>query len=198
MQISINGQDWHHVTQPQKPYSFYYYDSPHIDALHPAFGPVKATIQKYLYLEGRNFKCPDASCSNLRVTFRDANNNTINMKGEWVNATYVRCLIPKYSKPDELVVELTLNGQDYTNDGKKYGYFDPYVLNAEPRLISVEGTTKVKVKGFGFVNSGQTKSLFNSTKEQLNCKGDKCIKGAEYIDKNTLLTKTFPQTEVNF
>ena len=154
MQISINGQDWHHVIQPQKPYSFYYYDSPHIDSLHPAFGPVKATVQKYLYIEGRNFKCPDVNCANLRVTFKDANNNTINMKGEWVNATYVRCLIPKYSKPDELVVELTLNGQDYTNDGKKYGYFDPYVLNAEPRLISVEGTTKVKVKGFGFVNSG--------------------------------------------
>jgi hypothetical protein len=40
----------------------------------------------------------------------DANNNTINVKGEWMNDTYVRCLIPKYTKPDELVVELTLNG----------------------------------------------------------------------------------------
>jgi hypothetical protein len=88
----------------------------------------------------------------------DANNNSINVKGEWVNETYVRCLIPKYTKPDELIVELTLNGQDYTNDNKKYGYFDPYVLNAEPRLISVEGTTKVKIKGFGFVDSKQTKS----------------------------------------
>ena len=46
-----------------------------------------------------------------------------------------------------------MNGKDYTNDGKTYGYFDPYVLNAEPRLISVEGTTKVRIKGFGFVNS---------------------------------------------
>lgn len=75
------------------------------------------------------------------------------VKGEWVNQTFVRCLIPKYTKPDELVVELTLNGQDFTNDGKKYGYFDPYVLNAEPRLISVDGTTKVNIRGFGFVNS---------------------------------------------
>jgi len=49
-----------------------------------------------------------------------------------------------------------MNGLDYTGDGKTYGYFDPYVLNAEPRLISVEGTTKVRIKGFGFVDSGTT------------------------------------------
>ena len=61
-----------------------------------------------------------------------------------------------------LRVELTLNGQDYTDDKKTYGYFDPYVLDASPRLISVDGTTIVNIKGFGFVNSGETKSLENS------------------------------------
>ena len=75
------------------------------------------------------------------------------VKATLVNETFVRVKIPKYTKPDVLRVELTLNGKDYTNDGKNYGYFDPYVLNAEPRLISVEGTTIVRIKGFGFVNS---------------------------------------------
>ena len=115
-----------------------------------------------MYIEGRNFVCPDVNCTMLRVRFTDALNNSIYVKGEYVNSTSVRCLIPKYTKPDELFVELTLNEQDYTNDNKKYGYFDPYVLNAEPRLISVEGTTKVMIKGFGFVNSNQTKALFNN------------------------------------
>lgn len=45
----------------------------------------------------------------LKVRFTDALNNSIYVKGEWVNSTSVRCLIPKYTKPDELVVELTMN-----------------------------------------------------------------------------------------
>lgn len=56
-----------------------------------------------------------------------------------------------------LRVEITFNEIDFTNDGHTYGYYDPYVLNAEPRLISTDGTTKVRIKGFGFVNSNSTK-----------------------------------------
>lgn len=78
------------------------------------------------------------------------------IKATYLNETFVRVKIPKYTKPDVLRVELTLNSKDYTNDKQNYGYFDPYVLNAEPRLISVEGTTIVRIKGFGFVNSSQT------------------------------------------
>jgi dTDP-4-dehydrorhamnose 3,5-epimerase-like enzyme len=83
-----------------------------------------------------------------------------------------------------------MNGEDYTNDGKTYGYFDPYVLNAEPRLISVEGTTKVRIMGFGFVNSSQTKSMISSGSNNYNliCNGGSCIKDATYIDKSTLET----------
>jgi aspartate carbamoyltransferase regulatory subunit len=66
------------------------------------------------------------------------------------------------------------------------------VLNAEPRLISVEGTTKVKIIGFGFVDSKETKSLLNTTEHTLNCQGKDCIKNAEFINTNTLITPTFP------
>jgi hypothetical protein len=96
-----------------------------------------------------------------------------------------------------LKVELTLNGLDYTADQKTYGYFDPYVVNAFPRLISVEGTTRVSIKGFGFVNSNQTKSLVSSaTTNTLLCGGSPCIKEATFIDKNTLETTTHPQSIV--
>lgn len=198
MQISLNNQDWQNVVPPQKPYSFLYYESPHIIALHPAYGPVKAKVQNYVYIEGNNFVCPDTNCTNLKVRWQDPVGNYIYVKGEYVNSTYVRCLIPKYTKPEELTVEVTFNEQDYTNDGKRYGYFDPYVLNAEPRLISVEGTTKVHIKGFGFVNSSVTKALFNSSASSLQCQLQNCVKPAQFISSQELITPTYPQTIVNY
>ena len=54
-----------------------------------------------------------------------------------------------------LKVEVSMNGDDYTTDGLTYGYFDPYILEVHPRLISTTGNTVVKVKGIGFVDSGE-------------------------------------------
>jgi hypothetical protein len=51
------------------------------------------------------------------------------MPGTLVNSNTIKCKIPKYTKPDVLRVELTLNGDDYTNDNRTYGYYDPYVID---------------------------------------------------------------------
>jgi hypothetical protein len=91
------------------------------------------------------------------------------LKAELISDTKVKVKIPKYTKPDVLRVELTLNGIDFTADKKTYGYFDPYVLNAEPRLIATDGSTMLKIKGFGFVNSGKSQSLFNGTNKKMQC-----------------------------
>ena len=151
-------------------------------------------------IEGYNFYCPNLSCKeHLYVRFGEPPNQQIMVKGEWISEKMVRCKIPKYTKPDVLRVELTLNGQDFTNDMKTYGYFDPYVLDAIPRLISVDGSTKVLVKGFGFVNSGNTLAKYDSEKEHLvtDSKHD-CIKEATFIDKNTLETTTYAQSVVMY
>ena len=132
------------------------------------------------------------------VRWQDYNGNFIYVSGIWLNSTFVKCLIPKYTKPDVLIVELTLNGEDYTNDLRKYGFYDPYVLNAEPRLISVEGTTKVLLKGFGFVNSSQTKALFWNPASDVNCGGKPCEKTAEYLGPTKMKTSTYPQAVVNY
>ena len=198
LQISLNNQDWQNAPLPKKPYTFFYYDSPHIIALHPTFGPVKAKKDQYMDIEGTNFNCPDPSCSDLYVRFGEKD-QAIYMKGTYTNQTFIRCKIPKYTRPDVLRVELTLNNKDYTNDAKTYGYYDPYVLNAEPKLISVEGTTMVRIKGFGFVNSGETKAQYSGINNlTLQCNGQPCIKPAEFIDKNTLYTSTFPQNFMNY
>lgn len=177
-----------------EPYSFTYYDAPHITKLSPTFGPVKDKRNRTMEIEGYNFYCPNLSCKeHLYVRFGEPPNQQILVKGEWISEKLIKCKIPKYTKPDVLRVELTLNGEDYTNDQKTYGYFDPYVLDAIPRLISVDGTTIVLVKGFGFVNSGNTLAKFDSEKDHLVTDGKQdCIKTATFIDKNTLETTTLP------
>jgi hypothetical protein len=121
------------------------------------------------------------------------------IKGEWISNTVIKCKIPKYTKPDVLRVEITLNGEDFTHDGKTYGYFDPYVLDAVPRLINVDGSTKVQIKGFGFVDSGTTQAKFDSEKEHLVTSGKQnAVTDAKFIDKNTLLTNTLPQTALSY
>lgn len=157
-------------------------------------------------IEGTGFECPDANCTDLKVRFGEPPNHAIYVPGTYLNESFISCPIPKYTMPEVLNVEATFNDEDYTTDGLKYGYYDPYVLNARPRLISVEGTTKVEIIGFGFVLSNQTKSLFDApgTDRFLYCgeRGEnnapRCIKDAEYIDQNTLLTNTFPQHMVNY
>jgi hypothetical protein len=62
-----------------------------------------------------------------------------------------------------LKVEFTVNGKDWTNDGRTFGFFDPYILRAEPALVSIDGTTKIRLKGFGFVNTTTSKSLIRSS-----------------------------------
>ena len=70
------------------------------------------------------------------------------------NSNEIEVYIPKYTKPDILPVEVSMNGRDFTNDKVSYGFYDAFVIDVEPRLVSKKGGTKMTVKGFGFVNSG--------------------------------------------
>lgn len=66
----------------------------------------------------------------------------------------------------------------------------------KPRLINARGTTKVRLYGFGFVNSTGTdlKTKFGTVdKGELACPNKACVMMAEYIDKVTIETTTFPQ-----
>ena len=107
--------------------------------------------------------------------------------------------MPPYTKPDVLFVEMTGNDESYTNDNKTYGFFDPFVVDAEPKLLSVDGTTMVNVTGIGFVNSGNTQVLYNNRSDPIEC-GDSgsCVKSARFVDKNTLETSSFPQASVKY
>ena len=111
-------------------------------------------------------------------------------------------MIPKYTKPDVLAVEISMNGRDYTNDKVTYGFYDAFVIDVSPRLISKKGGTKLSIRGFGFVDSGasEVSSKFGSKEAgELVCNNQTpCINSAKFIDKNTITTVSPPQNSVNY
>ena len=84
-----------------------------------------------------------------------------------------------------------MNGDDYTNDHVTYGFYDAYVIDVVPKLIPIQGGTKLTVKGFGFVNTEHgVKSKFGSKdKGEFGCNtGSPCIVPATFIDGNNIET----------
>lgn len=95
-----------------------------------------------------------------------------------------------------------MNGIDYTNDRVTYGFFDAFVLDVRPKLISKRGGTKLSVKGFGFVNSGtsELKAKFaTQTGDELVCNGvSPCESPATFVDKNTMYTYSVAHSSVEY
>ncbi len=72
------------------------------------------------------------------------------------------------------------------------------MLDVQPRLISTSGSTKVRLIGFGFVNSGQLKSkIHHVMRGEFVCNGE-CTWPSEFIDKKTMESPTFPRSQVLF
>ena len=89
-------------------------------------------------------------------------------------------------KPDVLRVEITFNGIDYTSDNKTYGYYDPYLIDVKPRLIAKDGSTKLKLIGLGFADSGQIKVSFNNVSSPITCHGQICSQPGTFVDSHTV------------
>lgn len=198
MQITLNGQDWHSVLNPETGNSYLYYAAPHVTSLSPSFGHVKTTKDQIIEINGNGFACYDDDCSDLMCRFGNEPNSYIFVKAQLVSSTQVKCKVPQYTKPDVLNVEVTVNGESYTNDNKTFGYFDPFVLDANPKLLASDGSTNVQIKGIGFVDSGQCKAAYQNHSSTIYCGGNVCGKPAAFLDKNTLNTTSFPRSEVKY
>lgn len=81
-----------------------------------------------------------------------------------------------------------MDGEDYTSDGREFGFFDPYILRVDPKLVTTKGNTTIRIKGYGFVNvsSDQIRVRYGSHDRPLVCGENKeeCVKHARYINKN--------------
>ena len=109
--------------------------------------------------------------------------------------------VPKYTKPDILPVDISMNGKDYTNDKVTYGFYDAFVLDVAPRLISKRGGTKLWIRGFGFVNSGSNEisAKFGSMQGELDCNRNvPCTVPAKFLDKHTIQAESLPQSTVAY
>jgi hypothetical protein len=133
-----------------------------VTKIDPSFGHVKSKKTQTIELTGTGFACVDSDCEELKCRFGNHPGQYVYVKAEFISSTNIKCNVPTYTRPDVVNVEVTINDESYTNDNKTYGFFDPFVLDANPRLIATDGTTKVDIKGIGFVNSGQTRALFNN------------------------------------
>jgi hypothetical protein len=54
----------------------------------------------------------------------------------------------------------------------------------------------VKIRGIGFVNSGELKGIFQDSKDEILCSGSPCIHKAEFIDSKHITMDSFPQKDV--
>jgi hypothetical protein len=147
------------------------YAGPRVTGVNPTYGVTKSS--KPLEISGENFNCPDSDCSKIKVRFTNKAGDEIYRNGQKGSTDVIRCLTPAYPAPETLTVDVSLNGLDYSNEKVTFGYIDPFVLQVEPRLISARGTTKVSLKGYGFVRIEDSKmqAALKNENETLTCAG---------------------------
>jgi hypothetical protein len=161
----------------------------------PTFGVTKNPNNQRLQVFGENFECPAGDCSQLKVRFRNAQGRDIFTEGRMEENGAVSCLIPKYPAPETLDVDVSFNDQDFTNNGVKFGYHDPFIDDVQPRLLSAKGTTVLKISGYGFVQLQDSKDqiAFQKDQQTLNCTDTECTKSYTVQNENLCTVGTFPR-----
>lgn len=59
LEISLNKVDFLPIMPKHLPYSYTYYEDPHVESINPSFGPVKPEVERILIIKGRNFNFPE-------------------------------------------------------------------------------------------------------------------------------------------
>jgi len=111
--------------------TFWYYNEPQVTVVEPNLGP--ETGGNEIELRGDNFKPfhteeGELDIRNSTYCAFTAFNPPIMTKATVTNSTRARCKAPPSYYWRETNVELTLNAQNYTNDGTKYYYYKPPFL----------------------------------------------------------------------
>jgi len=182
LEISPEGQTW--IPVPSTSISFY--NSPQIDTVEPTFGKIKqqgATIK----VNGRYFECQDDACANLKCSFSGSNFQVVT-KGVRKSSTTIICDLPVVSRPEETLVQISVDGVDYTAQKVYYTFYSAFVVNVNPAYVPVEGNIPVRVYGFGFANTGKLQVRLENSKDNsvLYCSKSQCVFPATYISTNEL------------
>lgn len=176
---------------------FTYYTLPNITAVEPLFGPLKQTEDTdEIEVTLDNYFCNE-NCDNIMCRYK-SENNVFFEKGRYERPNTVNCSLPGVNMPENYNVEVTFNGDDYTNNGMNYTFYDPYVLKVVPQMVSSKGGTKLDIFGFGFANSGDNlKAKFGSSDNRLRCDLRNCAVAAEYVSESQIKAVTYPMEMVS-
>ncbi|CAI2384727.1 unnamed protein product [Moneuplotes crassus] len=194
--LSLNDHQFYELYQKNKGFSFKYMSSPFVTHINPEFGEIRRSNDMTIDVHGNSFDCPNNNCNDVTCKF-GTDPNSIVIKGYRQSSNLIKCPIPDYPQPDVLDVEVSMNGKDYSNNKVHFGFYDPFVLRVEPRLVSKSGTTKVEISGFGFVdstNAGGLKVLYDNDRGSYYCNKNrnKCVVDAGFVDKNKIVASTLP------
>ena len=200
--LSLNNHQFYELYHQNQEYSFEYVSSPFVTSIDPEFGEVRQAETVSIDVHGRNFDCDSDGWGNVRWKFGKDPEEII-VKGQRIASDLIKCPLPNYPQPNVLDVEVTLNGKDYSNNGKQFGFYDPFVLQVSPKLISKTGSTRVEIKGFGFVNSqnvGGLKVLYDNDLDQYFWTNNlsKWAVDATFVDKNKITAPTLPLDMIKY
>jgi hypothetical protein len=176
----------------------HFYNGPRVTAVNPTFGVTKNPRGLNMFVSGRNFECPQNDCSRIKVRFTNERGDMIFEDGKMKPDGTIECKIPEYPAPETLDVDVSFNGIDFTNDGVKYGFMDPYVLDIKPKLISRAGTTEITMYGYGFVQSDAESAIIEmiQSNKALTIGGNPATKTYTVINEHQVKAGTFDFTQV--
>jgi len=194
LQLSYNDENY--VTVENKQFS--YFNLPNITDINPKYGPLKSNNFDEIKVYLDNYYCRADDCNERIVCKYKSKNNVFFERGVYLGPNRISCLVPQVNIPESFNIEVSFNeGEDYTNNGFKYTFYDPYVIRIEPQMISSKGKTKIKIHGYGFAESGENlKVKFGSVGRSIKCDEKPCIVSGEYVTENLILAETFPRKEV--
>ena len=195
LQLSYNEENFCSYNQT---YTFFL--MPNITEINPMYGPLKTPEKQKVTVKLDNYYCSD-NCDQIKCRYKSSN-NIIYEKGEYLAPDTISCDVPSVSNPDSYNLEASFNnGDDFTNNGLNYTFYDPYVIRVEPQMVSSKGNTTVSIYGYGFADSGKNlKVLFGSENNEegnkLTCDYKSCVTQGEYVDSHVVKVKTFPRKEI--
>ncbi len=174
--ITLNNQQFSNKVD------YWYFEFPSIYMLDPNRGP--DTGGTHVLLKGNNFdpfgRYPIKNYNDTFCRFGPLGL----VPAQVLNSTKVICVSPPSFVLREVVVEITLNNQEFTRDGNIFYYYrPPFVYDIEPLMGPVAGGTEVHVHGSNFEDTGTIRCKF----------GDHIVPG-KYVNVNELLCVS-PRTD---
>lgn len=147
--VGILAQEW------SEPLDFQFYRQPIIKRVEPRHGPLSGnttvTFHGHYFYDTHTITCSFGDRRGIVGTFDNITNT-------------VTCISPNQTHTGSVPVEIALNGQQYTENGVQFTYYEPAwavtVADISPKSGPTTGVTTVVVSGNEYLETNETKCMF--------------------------------------